>query len=375
LESERKICHSPRITESSPRNWILHLIVNTWRQRPFSEYTINLDHSMIPVVPEVELEYVRTLSGSVPLKASISTTRARRSYFVSPDLRSVTVSLPFSPRPESSGIAIPFTFANQLIPSKISISVAARISRFNVQGATFEGIYLGNEAAVRRRLVDFLVDPTDRFFFGSPNNEVIIPHTVLSNALPAIVRSPQSIVWGTTWPHELPFWESADGIDFLAQQIVDLMAGRGMPRRIALSPDDLNVDRAIRDRFLAELEVQAKLGVDVRVLEVTYLHAELGNAGEALLSLSDNIGVLYTSVANSTSMTKVIVGPEASSLRDIYHPIQLEGVTLSAYLDRYPRPASLDGYVAQRLVTLRARISEMMNSVTPGNNQSGSRKP
>lgn len=325
---------------------------------------IKLDQSM-RVVPTqhdtTPMEWSVGLQGVQPT-IGVKFTVGAKGMQVSPDQRAVTVSLASGSKRVGQTVRVPFRFVSAILPRRIVIEVSSRGIGGSLGRATYEGVYLGSASSIAGNLVDFLKDPRNRFFFGRQGTTPRVVYDALSTVIPAAQRLPGSIVWGTTWPHELDFWNSPPGIDFLARQNIDLVDGRGTPRRIAICPFSLEVKPELAYRFLAELEVQRRLGVDIRVLEPTRMTDDLDGTADALLCLGDRFGVMYSGILapqGQGTTAQLLFGDDVDNARKLYNASQLGGRPFAEYLSSYPRPRSLDAYVTNRLDTVRARIQDL----------------
>lgn len=229
----------------------------------------------------------------------------------------------------------------------------------------FEGINIGTPESLRHKLVEFMAAPEDRFLFSHQTVAPSMPYEVMADLLPILVGRPAATVWGTTWPGELLFWYTKPGVDFLARQIVALETGHGIPRRIAFAPQDLGVEARLASSYLAELEVQYKLGVDVRIVEPGVLWGNAGGTNRGLLCLGEEIGITYSNIVGSkSSEATALLGTAAQEIRDAYDPTQLSGVDLAVYLAGHPRTPELDSYVNERLKTIRRRVRQLRRRPT-----------
>src|SRR5258708_29949957 len=96
--------------------------------------------------------------------------------------------------------------------------------------------------SAKHSLVDFMIKPDDRFFFSRQREALIIPHDWFCEILPSLQHEGGSTIWGTTWPYELPFWNSSGAVDFLARQVIDFENTGSISRRIAISTHDIVTD-------------------------------------------------------------------------------------------------------------------------------------
>jgi hypothetical protein len=333
---------------------------------------IKLDSSMRAVPPQRGsglTEWTVGLQGVQPTVGVKFTTGGSR-VEVAPDQRTVSISLPFGAKRVEHVIRVPFRFLGTILPRRIAIEVTGRSVGSPPARTSYEGVYLGSASSVAGNLVDFLKDSRNRFFFGRQGVAPQVLYESLSKVIPAAQRLSGAIVWGTTWPHELDFWNSPSGVDFLAFQIVDLAAGRGIPRRIAICPFALEVEQVMAQRFIAELEVQYSLGVDVRILEPARMVDDLDGVAEALLCLGDRLGVLYSGIlapGGKGTTAQLLFGDEIETARALYDASQLSGRPFAEYLLSYPRPQTLNSYVRRRIRIVRARVDELrpVNSFAP----------
>jgi len=351
-----------------PHEWKLELLVSYAKAWSDTQLTVQLDDSMRATPPAAELDQVQSTklgASLIPvtsLSTEVSKERARKLYHVSPNQSLVTMRLPRTDVDHTVRIEVEFRFIKLRPPDKIFLSVDLRNTLGRMLKFVFEGLYLGIRGSVRHSLVDFMISPADRFLFSEREDALILPHDWVSDVAPIMQRRQTSIVWGTTWHDEMPFWNSAEGVDFLAYQVIDLELGGGASRRIAISPYGLGAEVSTANNFLAEMEAQALLGVDVHVLEPDHLFEELSNLGQGLLCLGENMAAFYSNIiqdANSPTSAKVLFGDEAREAKSIYDPVQNTGVPLKDFLNANPLPPQYGQYVRARVRLVRARVAEI----------------
>lgn len=343
--------------------WELDLTVRVGRVLLDHELWVYLDSSVHVTPPALQPDTVTTsATASVstrPVSVSRSRTHAPVGYRLIEN-KIISFAIPSRTRAGVYSFAAPIRFTADLVPERVTLRVAMRRLRREIVIGSFTGLYLGTTRSLRANLVDFLTTPGQRFLFAIHGSHVRLPYSAFSTVLPEVQYLPDSVVWGTTWPQEVAFWNSDSGLDFLAHQLRSYLADDAKPRRIAISPSAQEIPTALAEWYMAELEVQHRLGVDIRIVEPEHLVDELGTSTEALLCLGGSLAISYSQIDGpdmTTTRATLRLGDDVSALRDAYDAIQREGTDWADYQRKYQVSPQRSRYVAARLGAVSTRAN------------------
>jgi hypothetical protein len=307
------------------------------------------------------------------ISADLSAKRDEQTLHVSADLTRVQATLPRSfVAPDVVQWSVPFFWVNPaVLPRRVTLHLDVSTFGITRHRHTLVGLHLGSSAGIQANLLDFVATRGDWFYFPGGADLPSVMYETLSPLVAPLQDLPDTTVWGTMWPHELPFWRSFEGIDFLAQQVLGLERDERRARRIAIDPltdgsssSSSSSSSTLAMDFLAELEVHFRCGVDIRVLESAALAAELGNAGDALLCLGGTLGVYYREIWAGTKESRAALMLDSAgiaTMREQYDTMQRSGVPWRAYVGRRILWTSIPrrDYIEARVSAVRARAKQL----------------
>jgi hypothetical protein len=116
-------------------------------------------------------------------------------------------------------------------------------------------------------LIEFLEHRDEStFYFPSACSVLELPYWEFAKHASGYQSFPHTTVKAVTWSSELPYWLSPEGTDYLVSQVrkMDHTNRASIPTRIAICPLELSNCFDECAPFLQEMEVHARLGLNVR---------------------------------------------------------------------------------------------------------------
>lgn len=277
--------------------WIVAIPVILPAGMSLDAIKICLDPSMSALPPKLNASF----SQEIGLQG-LSVNRQTSGYKVSPDRREISWLFPrASLTPSVATLEAHFEWKHAaLIPDKVSLCLISSIGGLAKSARKITGINISPSNVLRSRLVSFLSNVTrSNFHFsveGDVSDGVEVDYDSFSPIVATAQKFPNTVVNGTTWPSEVAFWKSRNGLLFLAYQRSNLKFRDGRAsKRLALCPYSVSANHSTTRAFLAELECQHKLGVKVGIMEAEQYLEHLSSS-DALMGIGNQIGVLYRGV-------------------------------------------------------------------------------
>ena len=148
---------------------------------------------------------------------------------------------------------------------------------------------------VKESLIEFAAARSNtRFHFPSGETAVRFEPSIIYERTPLLQSLETTTVWGVSGPHEVWFWRTKGGEQYLVEQIRKLKAKGPLyqPIRISLCPFDTETDAKTRRAFLIEMQVQHDCGIDVRMIDQKSLEDVIDNVDLAIAVFGDALGVM-----------------------------------------------------------------------------------
>jgi hypothetical protein len=241
------------------------------------------------------------------------------------------------------------------LPSRVEIVIEINKLLRSKQKLTLVGYN------VKDSFIEFAAaNPNTRFHFPSDEAAIRFEPSIIYEHTPLLQSLETTTVWGVSGPHEVWFWRTKRGEQYLVEQIRKLKVKGPLyqPIRVSLCPYDAETDAKTRRAFLAEMQVQHECGVHVKMIDQKSLQAILGNVDLAIAVFGDALGVMLHGIHSSTpDEAYILLALDQARLLELKERF-IELYNQSLGWDRYKhvRSVNFSGRTIQTIVSRRDRI-------------------
>lgn len=358
---------STSIEQSSNSVWSLILEFSLRSIDLRSNITVRLDKEMIPESTEV----LNNESGSISLTPATIGASASVSYSnesVNKESRTVEFCISSLKRNSKSYIntkkTIPFKWANSgLVPDDVKITVI--VNSFMRKKRYYELIGINT----KKRLIHLISSkPNSHFIF--PKESQILEYSLpaLLALAPILQEAPNTTGRNITWPTETDQWQNESGKEFLvAQMAKHLNCHRWSPRpiRLAICPFSLSVNNPGSRKFIYEMEIQARLGIRIKMLTPDLLYNVMRTESKAVSVYGSAVGFLLNDYEKPYEEQSVIIYLDDDSIKETqnkFESINSRSLNWDKYKEKHRIKFNKEEleYINRRLNELRSRINKKL---------------
>jgi hypothetical protein len=237
-------------------------------------------------------------------------------YVVSEDRRTIVFNVrnvSLLTRKRVQKLPIHFEWRNpHCLPDRIDITVNVKSGLSEVRPMTLTGFNC------ERSMIEFLKHRGEStFYFPSVCSVLELPYWEFAKEASHYQTAPNTTVKAVTWPSELAYWLSPEGTDYLASQVrkITLADRASIPTRIAICPLELGGCSDGSAPFLQEMEVHARLGVNVRAVSPKRVF-DLMNGESSIAAYGNGLALEFRGTNSGLSNGALAVMLEAHRIDD-----------------------------------------------------------
>jgi hypothetical protein len=240
------------------------------------------------------------------------------------------------------------------LPKKIEIVIEITKRLKSKQTLTLVGYN------VKESFIEFAAARSDtRFHFPSGETAVRFEPSVIYKHTPLLQSLETTTVWGVSGPHEVWFWRTKGGEQYLIEQIRKLKTKGPLfqPIRVSLCPFDTETAVRTRRAFLAEMQVQHECGVDVRMIDQKSLEAVIGNMDLAIAVFGDALGIMLHGIHGPVDEAYILLALDQTRLVELKEKFsELYNESVGWELYKRTKGIEFSNRAIQSIVSRRDRI-------------------
>lgn len=196
---------------------------------------------------------------------------------------------------------IDFRWWNEnLIPNSVDLAIQAQ----NQLGETFyatsmQGHYTGNANDYRYALLELIrAGRSSHFYFPTQRPVFTMPALAFTKIAPILQKYENTTMFSVTWPSEVDFWTMEAGTNYLVSQVEKIFRTKGLdhPRRMGICPFGMGHTYVYSYMYLREMEIQSKLGIEIRMFMLERMSNILGSDKSGLTAFGDSVGFVFENI-------------------------------------------------------------------------------
>ena len=314
----RILPNQTRIYEIQRGTWGLEIVWVPMFQIPFTTVRLQLDRSMIAKPSQnqplnMSLDFgIGGISAGIPLiSPGLSVSESGRTV----EFRVFEISKSIDSMPTKTARTILFEWLNPSgVPPQVELTIEVRKLFLAKQVHRLVGYN------IKDRLIEFVGARADtRFHFPSDDSAIRFQPSQIYETIPFVQHLDNTTVWGVSGPHEVWFWRTVSGTQYLVDQLRRYRDKGSLyePIRVSLCPYDAAVNARTRVAFLSEMEVQHQCGVKVMMTDQKSLEKIIGHSKLAIAVFGEALGIMYHDFQRGVDEGYILIALDRARLHEL----------------------------------------------------------